>query len=268
MGLACLAGYALAKPPQLDAARLQTDSLKENRASAAAPGSAASAARPKALSGWSSTGQRLKPGEAAERFNLKNRLVEFDEHGKRSVRVVEGDLRIDGNLLLDWEEGFGSQGLVVTGELAVNGSIINAEGDYGPFLLVGGRTRAHAIVGGGSQLFFEGDVQVAEIVIGHYNHGSLVFKSNLTAPVVVSMDHHLEVRGKLDGRWFDDCPSWAFFLDMRRPGLSDMQKDEWEGLQNGLIPLLKNRQSVLRADLPPKEKLAAACTARHGNSKP
>ena len=204
---------------------------------------------------WSVAGELVKPDEAARRFDLKNRLLAFDGKGTAPVRVVEGDLRIDGNLLLDWKK-FSAAGLIVTGDLMVSGSIINANANYGPFLLVGGRTRAHAIVGGGAQLMFEGEAQVTDIVIGHYNDGSLVFKSNLSAPVVVTEDHYLEIRGKLDGRWFDTFnggDSWTQFLDMRPPELAGMKEVNWDGLQDYLITALKARRSVLRPDLPPKK---------------
>ncbi|SDU15749.1 hypothetical protein SAMN05216210_2109 [Halopseudomonas salegens] len=173
------------------------------------------------------------------------------------IRVIEGDLSIDGNLLLDWDEKWGSDGLIVTGNLTVSGSIINASGDSGPFLLVGGQSSAHAIVGGGAELVFEGDAEVADIVIGHYNDGILEFGSNLTAPAVVTMDHYLVIDGELDGRWFDVFDrddKWSAFLDMRRAEFAIMEEDEWRGLDDALFPVLKAGHSVLRPDLPPKEE--------------
>ncbi|MGP9825256.1 hypothetical protein ACT048_12300 [Ectopseudomonas khazarica] len=212
------------------------------------------------LSKWSSSGTRILQAEAIERFNLNHRLERYGSQYSQSenntkIHIIEGDLRIDDNLLLDWE-AFDSHGLVVTGNLTVTGSIINANSNGGPFLLVAGQTRAHAIIGGGAELVFEGNAQVADIVIGHYNDGILTFQADLTVPVVVTMDHYLYIRGNLDGRWFDvfnDGDEWSSFLDMQQPKMAIMNEDDWIGLNDVLIPLVKAGRSVLRADLPPQE---------------
>ncbi|MGY0504992.1 hypothetical protein [Luteimonas sp. e5] len=228
---------------------------------ATAPATPVPASTPAAMppTQWSVPGVLVPQAEAITRFDLKSRLQTYrspyfrpDERVK--IRHVAGDLHLDGPLLLDWDGNLDAHGLVVDGDLIVDGPIVNANMDGGPFLLVGGTTRASAIVGGGAELAFEGDADVDEIVIGHYNGGILVFGKALTTPAVVNMDHHLDVRGPLHGRWFDvfsGDDEWSTFLDMTLPGMENMLEDAWQGLDEALIPRLLQRQRVLRTDLPP-----------------
>ena len=128
----------------------------------------------------------------------------------------------------------------------------------GPFLLVAGKTSAFAVVGGGAELVFEGDARVEDIVIGHYNDGILVFSRNLSAPAVVTVDHHLDIRGKLDGHFYDVFNGedvWSSFLDPGQPALAGMDEDEWTGLDRDVIPALAARRSVLRDTLPAPVRL-------------
>lgn len=209
--------------------------------------------------GWSRAGDPIAQADAIERFDLRKRLVSyasdyFKPETKARIRVVEGDLRITGNLRLDWDQGLGADGMIVTGNLDVDGAIVNAGMNGGPFLLVAGTTAARAIVGGGAELRFEGDAKVAEIVIGHYNDGVLAFGADLVAPVVVTMDHDLQIHGRLDGRWFDvfnGDDEWSAFLD-KDAGLAAMDEDEWHGLETIVIPRLLAGSRVLRAELPAK----------------
>lgn len=216
------------------------------------------AAAPSPLATWSVRGEHVAQADAIGRFDLARRLMSYGSQYFRpregeQIRVVDGDLTIAGNLMLDWDAGWDAHGLIVTGDLLVDGAIINANMNGGPFLLVVGKTQAFAVVGGGAELVFEGDAVVEDIVIGHYNDGILMFRKNLTTPVVVTVDHHLEILGSLDGRWFDvfdGDDQWSDFLAVDQPALAGMNDDEWAGLDQGVIPTLAARRSVLRSDLP------------------
>jgi len=241
---------------------------------------------PSLMSKWSVKGEGIPQAEAITRFRLKKRLQSyaseyFEPDEKAKIRVIEGDLHVDGNLVLDWEYGWNAEGfaatayqarakqrgvdweygwstdgLIVTGNLTVSGAIINANPNGGPFLLVEGQTHAYAIVGGGAEMVFEGNTSVDDIVVGHYNDGILVFRANLTAPAVVTMDHELSIQGKLDGRWFDEY-QWPLFLTVQQPKLTKAVI-EHEGFSidslDALIPLLETGRSALRPDLPSKDK--------------
>lgn len=216
-----------------------------------------SASEPEAdtLANWSVSGTRISPSEANQRYALSRRLVTYDHdyHIRRNAqfRLVEGDLQIDGNLVMDWEQS-DINGLIVTGNLSVSGSILNDNMDGGPFLLVLGETRAHAIVAGGAEMHFQGRSWISDMVLGYYNHGALVFVGDLVAPAVVNMDHNLDIRGKFHGRKFDMFGGghrWSEVLGLPQKQLEQMEANEWKGISSVLIPVLKAGQPVLRNDL-------------------
>ncbi len=168
---------------------------------------------------------------AIERFNLRIRLERYDYGvGVREVspnhrvEVIEGDLHVAGDLLLDELAArlrvekirarsagdriattlSGSVGLVVTGNLHVDGAIINASLDEGPFLLVLGETRARALYAGGAEIRFEKRAHFEDAVIGVYNDGILRFIDGLDAPMLLNFDHDTVVRGAVQPPFFDD----------------------------------------------------------------
>ncbi|WP_058833815.1 hypothetical protein [Luteimonas abyssi] len=201
-------------------------------------------------------GERMGLVEAVARYALGERMISLDPARAAldpggAVRVVEGDLTIDGNLCLDWDY-WQTLGLVVTGDLQVNGAIVNAEMESGPFLFVGGRTRAGAIIAGGAEFLFEGDVQADDIVLGHYNDGVLTFGAALRAPAVVTMDHHLEIRGRLEGRRFDTLfggDPWSAVFDMAPDMLEAFDDNAFRSLDRVLIPQVMAGRPVVRDDL-------------------
>lgn len=158
----------------------------------------------------------LHESKATPKFELDKKLS--DVYGSWMYKyiknylilVYEGDAYIDGNLNLDWEMGwvdddldwrkslniqgessghFGVVGLVVTGNLEVNGLIANVNSNEGPFLYVGGDVKAQSVIGGGAYIRIAGDVTATEAVFGHYNDGSLKIGGKVKAPVVISDDH-------------------------------------------------------------------------------
>lgn len=127
---------------------------------------------------------------------------EQDDH---RVLVHDGDLTVPHALWLDYrcgllaladesEEPFA--GVLVRGNLAIEGCLFNNEDDYGPFLLVTGALTARGIATGGSQICVRGAI-TAEAIVGVYNHGSLVAHGPLRARLIAS-EHTVE-GAPLDG---------------------------------------------------------------------
>lgn len=81
------------------------------------------------------------------------------------------------------------QGLVFLGNLTVNGSVINAEGDYGPFVYVKGNIACQSLLLGGAYVVVEGDIVAQEVVMTDYNHGFLNCNGVVSAPVFIVEDH-------------------------------------------------------------------------------
>jgi hypothetical protein len=215
----------------------------------------------KTLHGWSNQGVEVELSAAMKTHSLATKLISFSSpHSEVSsaanVRIVDGDLTIDGTLDSDWGKGHGAAGLIVTGSLFVNGPIINANLNGGPFLVVGGKTRAKAIVGAGAEFLFVGDAVVEEIVVGEYNDGILRFLGSLKVPVAISNDHHFEIGRGLNGRWLEPFNEGHLWSSVLHPDIA-VSKDE-EGSENfdiadQLLPRLRSGAPVLRADLPPVE---------------
>lgn len=121
--------------------------------------------------------------------------------GTPQMLLVKGDVHLAGSLF--WDDGADARMadgksvdvLLVSGDLELDGDLINREGDYGPGLLVLGSVRARNVIHGGAVWVISGDLCATGCVIGHYNHGQLHIGGQLSAALLVSDDHDLQVAG-------------------------------------------------------------------------
>lgn len=146
--------------------------------------------------------------EAVERFELRKRMERFRKGNVsgKNVRVHTGDLRISGDLVLDFDDQMrqgeinydpiwqNHQGLIITGDLCVEGNVINANSDYGAFLFVGGNLKSKNLIGGGSDIVVMGNADIQELVLGHYNDGALHINGRTSAQLVISDDHDTVIK--------------------------------------------------------------------------
>lgn len=129
---------------------------------------------------------------------------EFDD---MPVLVHSGELRLD-NLHLDElepaapPEGAASDELfllLVDGNLVVDGLIYNDNTDGAVGLIVTGNVSARRMVVGGQEIYVGGDLEIAELFWGDYNHGELVVSGDASAPVWAETEgYRVRVRGRLD----------------------------------------------------------------------
>lgn len=127
--------------------------------------------------------------------------------------VIDGDLQINGDLQLDYSDNtwasdsvawrkqlniaddenlkhsYSIRGVIVTGNLTVNGSIKNIDMSSGVFLLVMGNVTAHNLVSGGTYMQINGNATIRDYAYGHYNDGSININGDLNAPIFISEDH-------------------------------------------------------------------------------
>lgn len=82
--------------------------------------------------------------------------------------------------------------LIIDGNLKVNGSIYNLDGDAGCSLIVTGNVEADALIGGGSEIYLKGKSIIHTFVIGHYNHGVLSVP-NVETLVYINNDHQCDM---------------------------------------------------------------------------
>jgi hypothetical protein len=145
--------------------------------------------------------------EAVDRFRLRERLQLYGSGAREAeprvfVRYIDGDLRIGGDLELDWTDAWrGHIGLVVEGDLEVGGNIINENGNTGPFLLVRGKLRARNVAAGGSEFRIEGGADVEGLLLGHYNDGYLAIDGITRAALIISDDHAMN--------FTSEAPYWS-----------------------------------------------------------
>lgn len=130
--------------------------------------------------------------DAVERFAFDRHLECFEDGSWTgdNIRVHDGDLAIAGDLDLDFGPHWkGHQGLVVTGDLAVDGNVLNANRGNGAFLYVGGQLTAVNLIAGGSYIAISGDADIGELVLAHDNDGALFIAGETRAQLVISDDH-------------------------------------------------------------------------------
>jgi hypothetical protein len=160
--------------------------------------------------------RRRKDGSSSSAINMETLLshdtTSIDLIDKQILSYLFGDwyknlIYIEGDLslkTLDLDKlGEVCDGLVVNGNLTVEGGIYNLEGDYGPALVVSGNVLADCLICGGSEICLHGDTQIYGFIVAHYNHGMLlVIKTK--ALVGINNGHFFDVRGDVLYRFSDD----------------------------------------------------------------
>lgn len=88
------------------------------------------------------------------------------------------------------------EGILINGSFSVNGTIINAEGDYGPYVFINGNVTCQSMVLGGSYVEIIGNVKAKEVVMTSYNHGNFRCSGTIEAPVFIVEDHYTTFAGR------------------------------------------------------------------------
>ena len=123
--------------------------------------------------------------------------------------IAEEDVNFEGNFYLDlyedkekkWlanvlklpikkVEEIRIEGVLINGNLSVNGSIINAEGDYGPYVFINGNIICQSLLLGGANVEIKGNIEAKEVVMTYYNHGSFNCTGLIDSPVFIVNDHN------------------------------------------------------------------------------
>jgi len=123
------------------------------------------------------------------------------DHPESKALVISGDARIPGDLEIDYD-GLLDQGIAtvaVLGDLAVEGRLVNADSDGGPFLFVDGNLTAGQIEKGGSSFIVLGSVSSPGVIFCDYNHGAFLVGSSLSARAIVSCDQEIHAGGEITG---------------------------------------------------------------------
>lgn len=82
------------------------------------------------------------------------------------------------------------EGILINGNFTTNGTIINAEGDYGPYVYINGNVTCQSLLLGGSYVEIEGNIKAKEVVMSSYNHGNFKCSAIIDSPVFIVEDHY------------------------------------------------------------------------------
>ncbi|WP_241687373.1 polymer-forming cytoskeletal protein [Flavobacterium sp. YO64] len=123
--------------------------------------------------------------------------------------IAEEDVNFEGNFYLDlyedkekkWlanllnlpikkVEEIRIEGVLINGNFSVSGSIINAEGDYGPYVFINGNIVCQSLLLGGANVEIKGNIEAKEVVMTYYNHGSFNCTGLIDSPVFIVNDHN------------------------------------------------------------------------------
>lgn len=139
--------------------------------------------------------------EAVERFKLDQYINGlYDDGGK--YMVYDGDVTFDGTLdtfkfcVAAKDDIYG---IIVDGNLTVNGVLFQPDIDNGEHLLVTGNVQVKSINKGGGEFYIKGDLVAEQTIYGYYNHGELTVEGRTQAMAIFADDHSFTFKGDVSG---------------------------------------------------------------------
>ena len=145
------------------------------------------------------------------------------------------------NLSLKEIDAIRIEGVLINGNFTTNGTIINAEGDYGPYVFINGNVTCQSLLLGGSYVEIKGNVTAKEVVMTSYNHGNFKCSGIIEAPVFIVEDHYTT---------FGDRKNDLFYYNDKAndyDSKNDCEYDEEFDEDNILIELRKHLENPLIA---------------------
>lgn len=186
-------------------------------------------------------------------------MLEEPEDGSGVLRIP-GGTTVFGGLALDWEnavlDGKRLRGLLVDGDVTIDGDITSANWDGGPFLAVTGRTSVRHIFKRGAPIVCLGPLEATGSIYCEYNHGCLRALGGLKAQALIIDDHCCELRGTVDAIVFDtrqDDPR-TFLLDRFWYEEDDGEVFLVDDIAEVLISEIRGGNAVFRADAPRRSR--------------
>lgn len=109
--------------------------------------------------------------------------------------VLPGDVDLDYDTLLE----SGITAVAVLGDFSVQGRLLNAGSDGGPFLFVDGDLTAGQIEKGGANFIVLGSVSCRGILFCDYNPGVLLAGGDISAMALITCDQEVYAGGEIKG---------------------------------------------------------------------
>lgn len=106
------------------------------------------------------------------------------------------DIETDGLCQLLKKEHEKVDGIIIHGNVTIEGVLLQTDPDRGKKFFVSGDLTAKSILKGGAEFHIKGNVKVAQTIYGLYNHGMLTVAGNITASVIFRADHYHHFEGE------------------------------------------------------------------------
>ena len=190
--------------------------------------------------------------EEVKRLLGKNNPLQGD-YGSDEVLWHKGG-KLEGDIDLD-----NGDNVVVTGDLQLEGSIVNTAADYGRFLVVTGSLKTKNIIAGGSEVYVFGDATIENAILGHYNDGILHIRGKTKARAILYGDHDCGFEGGTEGLDID-LSGKSVSQDFELPDILSNEFIEPEGYvdEDALMQaILSGKEFLKKGAQTKKEKLNA-----------
>lgn len=128
------------------------------------------------------------------------------DHPEGKALVLPGPTALPGDLEIDYDSlaEHGVTTVAVLGDLTVNGRMINADSDGGPFLFVDGNLKAAQIEKGGANFIILGALTCRGVLFCDYNHGALLTGGDIEAEAIIACDQDVYAGGEIKGPVISD----------------------------------------------------------------
>ncbi|MCB1483529.1 MAG: hypothetical protein KDJ17_01400 [Hyphomicrobiaceae bacterium] len=128
------------------------------------------------------------------------------DHPDSKALVLSASTTLPSDVSIDYE-GLAEHGIAtvaVLGDFSVQGRLINADSEGGPYFFVDGDLTAGEIVKGGAGFVILGSVTCRGILFCDYNHGTFLVGKDLSAAAIITCDSDLHAGGDIKGPIISD----------------------------------------------------------------
>lgn len=123
------------------------------------------------------------------------------DHPEGKALVLNGSTALPGDVEIDYD-GLAEHGVTtvaVLGDFTVQGRLINADSDGGPFLFVDGDLSAAQIEKGGASFVVLGSVVSRGVIFCDYNHGAFLVGGDVSGQAIITCDQEIHAGGEVKG---------------------------------------------------------------------
>jgi hypothetical protein len=130
------------------------------------------------------------------------------DHPERKALVLPPATLQRGDLQLDWSAGVFAENnisaILASGDLTIEGRLINLDPEEAPFLLVAGRLSAHEIVKAAAPILVLQSITADRLVFCDSDNGALLVGGDLLTGTLIDCDHEIYVAGDVRAQIISD----------------------------------------------------------------